>query len=131
MKNPLSRRDLSVRVRNISRDVSLGERVELADTSLTRFIGLLGRRGVRPSGGLLIQPSNGVHTLGMMFSIDVLLLDRDNKVLSLYKSLAPFRVTRIDLKASSALELPAGMIQSTATQVGDQLVIEPSPADAS
>jgi len=35
--------------------------------------------------------------------------------------LAPFRVTSINLKAHSILELPAGQIRNCQTEVGDQL----------
>jgi uncharacterized membrane protein (UPF0127 family) len=61
----------------------------------------------------------------MRFSIDVLLLDREHRVLSAYGNLRPFRVTAINWKASSALELPTGTIAATNTQVGDQLQLTP------
>jgi uncharacterized membrane protein (UPF0127 family) len=58
----------------------------------------------------------------MLFAIDVLLLDRAGVVLAAYKTLRPFRLTRLNWKAASALELPAGVISSSRTEVGDQLV---------
>lgn len=115
-----------LKVTNSTRSSVLAERVKVADTSITRFIGLLGRRTLPPGEGLLIRPSNGVHTVGMQFSIDVLLLDRAGVVLVAYNTLRPFRVTRLNWKASSALELPAGAIATSQTQVGDQLLFEPT-----
>jgi hypothetical protein len=85
----------------------------------------MGRRSLAPDYGLLISPSNGVHTLWMRFSIDVLLLDREHRVLSAYGNLRPFRVTALNWKASAALELPAGTIAATSTQVGDLLQFDP------
>ena len=85
----------------------------------------MGRGSLAPGHGLLIRPSNGVHTFWMRFSIDVLLLDREHRVLSAYGNLRPFRVTRINWKASSALELPAGTIAATYTQLGDSLQLDP------
>jgi hypothetical protein len=85
----------------------------------------MGRRSLAPGHGLLISPSNGVHTLWMRFSIDVLLLSANHRVLAVYGQLRPFRVTAINWKASSALELPAGTIASTNTQVGDVLQLDP------
>jgi uncharacterized membrane protein (UPF0127 family) len=61
----------------------------------------------------------------MRFSIDVLLLDKQHRVLSAYRSLRPFRVTAINWKASSALELPSGTIVATNTQLGDELHLAP------
>jgi len=110
-----------LRISNPVRQSVLGDRIGVADTTLTRFVGLMGRGSLAPGHGLLIRPSNGVHTVWMRFSIDVLLLDRDYRVLSAYGDLRPFRVTTINWKAASALELPAGTIASTNTQLGDQL----------
>ena len=108
---------------NDTRNVCLGNRIHIADTTLSRFIGLLGRHNLLPSEGLLIEPSNGVHTVGMRFAIDVLLLDRERQVLAVYDSMLPFRVTRLNWKASSALELPAGVRVNTGTMIGDKLSI--------
>lgn len=114
-----------LRISNPVRQSVLGDRIGVADTTLTRFVGLMGRGSLAPGHGLLIRPSNGVHTLWMRFGIDVLLLDREYRVLSAYGNLRPFRVTAINWKASSALELPSGTIASTNTQLGDQLQLAP------
>ncbi|HEY1580374.1 MAG TPA: DUF192 domain-containing protein [Terracidiphilus sp.] len=114
-----------LRISNPIRRSLLGDRIGVADTTLTRFFGLMGRSCVAPGHGLLIRPSNGVHTFWMRFSIDVLLLDREYRVLAAYGDLRPFRVTAINWKASSALELPSGMIAATSTQPGDQLQLAP------
>lgn len=110
-----------LRISNPVRQTMLGDRIGVADTTLTRFVGLMGRGSLAPGHGLLIRPSNGVHTLWMRFPIDVLLLDREYRVLSVYESLRPFRMTSINWKAASALELPSGTIAPTGTQAGDLL----------
>jgi len=114
-----------LRISNPVRQSVLGDRIGVADTTLTRFVGLMGRGSLAPGHGLLIRPSNGVHTLWTRFSIDVLLLDKQHRVLSAYRSLRPFRVTAINWKASSALELPSGTIVATNTQLGDELHLAP------
>ena len=101
----------------------MGDRIELADTSLTRMFGLLGKSGLDAGTGLWIKPSSGVHTFFMRFRIDVVGLDRDLKVVKLWRCLAPFRVTSVSLKIQSVVELPCGAIKSSVTQVGDQLEI--------
>lgn len=111
-------------ISNRTRDSLMGDRIRLADTSISRFIGLLTRGSLSTGEGLLIRPSNGVHTLFMRFSIDVLLLDREARVLAAYDRLRPFRLTSINWKAASALELPAGTIAQTSTRVGDQLDVQ-------
>jgi uncharacterized membrane protein (UPF0127 family) len=57
----------------------------------------------------------------MLFSIDVVALSKDLRVLKLWHRLAPFRITSINLKTHSMLELPAGQISNCQMQVGDQL----------
>jgi uncharacterized protein len=113
-----------VRVFNATRGTRVGDSIEVADTSLRRFIGLLGKRALIPGQGLLILPSNGVHTLGMRFSIDVVFLDDARRVLKLRENLRPFRATNLDWRAESVLELPLNTIRATRMEIGDQLVIE-------
>jgi uncharacterized membrane protein (UPF0127 family) len=113
--------DDTMNLRNITRATTVGTRITIADTSLSRLIGLAGKRRLDPGCGLLIRPSSGVHTFGMLFAIDVVALSRDLRVLKLWHRLAPFRVTSINLKTHSILELPAGQIRNCRIQVGDQL----------
>jgi uncharacterized membrane protein (UPF0127 family) len=108
-------------LRNITRATTVGTRITVADTSLTRLIGLVGKRRLDSGCGLLIRPSSGIHTFGMLFAIDVVALNRDLRVLRLWHRLAPFRVTSIHLKIDSMLELPAGQISNCQMKIGDQL----------
>jgi uncharacterized membrane protein (UPF0127 family) len=114
------------RVTNTTRGTTVGSSIELADTSLKRMFGLLGKRGLDAGAGLWIKPSSGVHTVGMSFGIDVVGLDRDLKVIKLWRCLRPFRVTSVSLKLRSVLELPCGTIAQSQMQVGDQIEITPA-----
>jgi uncharacterized membrane protein (UPF0127 family) len=109
------------RVSNTTRGNTIGDSIELADTSMRRMFGLLGRRGLNAGGGLWIKPSSGVHTFGMTFTIDVVGLDRDLRVIKLWRCLPPFRVTSVSLKMRSVMELPCGVISDSRIQIGDQL----------
>jgi|SRR5579859_986887 len=113
-----------LRVVNETRGTVLGERVRVADTGLTRIVGLLGERELPAGDGLLIMPSQGIHTWGMRFPIDVVILDRGWNVLALRRRMRAFRMTRLFWKAAAVLELPPGMLDSTATAVGDTLAFE-------
>ena len=115
-----------LRVTNITRGITVGDSVELADTSMKRMFGLLGRRGLAAGGGLWIKPSSGVHTFGMAFTIDVVGLDSDLKVIKLWRRLRPFRLTSVSMKVKSVIELPAGVITESQMQLGDQLQIVPA-----
>lgn len=116
-----------VKVVNRSRGTTVGERIELAGTSFTRMWGLLGRSGLDAGGGLWIRPSSGVHTVGMKFPIDVVGLDRKMRVVRLWPSLVPYRVTSISFKTQSVIELAAGSIGVCAIQLGDVLEVTSQP----
>jgi uncharacterized membrane protein (UPF0127 family) len=83
------------------------ERCLLAETPLARLRGLLGRSGLSSGEGLLLQPAGSVHTAFMKFTIDVVFLDRDLRVLKIVPELVPWRTA--GCRGSRAvLELPAG-----------------------
>ena len=110
---------------NRSKQTVLASEAELADTSWSRMRGLLGRRPDEfTSGkGLWIVPSQGVHTVGMSFPIDVLYLDSRRQVIYTRQRLEPFRIAALKFRARSVVELPAGTLAQTLTEVGDVLEI--------
>jgi len=112
-------------VSNLTRGTVLATCLEVADTGQKRNKGLLGRKGLEPGGGLWIVPCESVHTFFMQFPIDLVYLDRKNKVKKVRHSVAPWRLSAC-LSAHSILELPAGAIQSSQTQRGDTLEISPA-----
>lgn len=114
---------MKISVRNQTRGVLLGDSVLVARSSQERRSGLLGRTSLEPGEGLWISPCEGVHCFGMKFAIDVLHLDRDKKVRKIRSNMKPWRIS-LCLSARSVLELPAGAVQRTGTQPGDQLVFE-------
>lgn len=101
----------------------LGDSVQVADTSAKRRTGLLKHSSLPEGHGLWIVPCEGVHTWGMRFPIDVVFLNRKRKVLKVRKHM-PKRRIALCLWAHSVLELPAGTLDRTGTQKGDQLEFE-------
>lgn len=112
-----------MRVRNVTTNKEVANSMVVADTLFLRLKGLLGRSALTAGEGLLIKPCKGVHTFGMGFPIDVVFLDKQNSVIACNKSLAPNRMTPVYLRSASVLELPAGMIDATATRTGNQIEI--------
>jgi len=79
--------------------------------------------GVTPEDGVWLVPSCGVHTLGMLFSIDLIYLDSANRVLHLVEQLGPFRISPVKNKCASILVLRSRAIYSSYTRIGDELLI--------
>ena len=107
-------------VRNQTRGTTVAESVQLAETPRNRRVGLLEHTALRPGEGLWI-PTQAIHTFGMRFAIDVVFLDRQRRVRRVYHRMPPFRLTRIVWKAASVLELAAGVVAGSRTEVGDEL----------
>lgn len=111
-------------VYNKSKETFLSFRVRVADSFLSRMIGLLGKRSLKPDGGVWIVPANSIHTVGMLFSFDLVMVDKDFRVVNVKEMVSPFRIVLPKLRAESVLELPQHTIFRSRTAVGDQLVIE-------
>ena len=99
------------------------ERCEIPESSFGRARGLLGRSGIEPGGGMLIDRAGSVHMFFMRFPIDVVFLARDRTVVGVRHRLAPWRVAGAR-RAVAALELPAGKAAAVGIEQGDVLVLE-------
>lgn len=111
-------------VYNKTKETFLAFRVSVADSILGRLVGLLGKKSLRPDSGVWIVPANAIHTIGMMFTFDLLMIDKDFRVVGLREMVRPFRVVWPNLKAESVIELPAHTIFKSRTEVGDELIID-------
>lgn len=118
-------RNGKVYVYNKTRETFVATEAGVADSYLTRLVGLLGKtkRWVQHGKGLWINPSRGVHTIGMLFPIDLIFLSKQKEVVHMEEHVRPFRISRVSLKATSVLELPPHSIYRSRTQVGDQFEI--------
>ena len=115
----------TVYVYNQTRETFVATEAVVADSYLRRLVGLLGKTQgwARLGTGLWIVPSRGVHTIGMMFPIDLIFLNKHKEVVHLEEHVRPFRISKVSLKASSVLELPPHTIYRSGTQVGDRFEI--------
>lgn len=131
----MPRKGRDVFVYNKTKETFIAFRVKVADSIISRLVGLLGRRSLKSDSGVWIVPANAIHTIGMLFSFDVIMIDANFKVVGLRELIRPFRITRPNFRAESIIEVPAHTIFRSRTEIGDQLVIEqyqakPSPDSA-
>jgi uncharacterized membrane protein (UPF0127 family) len=106
------------------------ERATLADGPLLRFRGLMLRRELQSTAGMLLVPSPSVHTCFMRFALDLLFLDADLRVMKAVDQLRPWRIAG-KRGARSVLELAAGERARRGVEVGDQLELLDDPFDHS
>jgi len=85
----------------------LAIRLRHADTFFRRLGGLLVLPRLQQGEGLLITPCQQIHTHFMRYSIDVLFLDKELKVIRT-QTMPPWRMSKFIRQAHHVLELPAG-----------------------
>lgn len=114
----------TARVTNRNRNTVLAERARFADNIFSRFLGLMGRKSLASGEALFIVGDNAIHSLFMRFLFDAAFLSADGEVLYMMHSMKPWRASKFVRGGKSVLELPAGVLIATQTQVGDKLDIE-------
>jgi uncharacterized membrane protein (UPF0127 family) len=97
--------------------------LELALDSASRRKGLLGRDGLPGGAGIVIAPSNAVHTFFMRFAIDIVFLHRSGRVLKI-RHRVPARRMAVSATAHAVLELPAGAADESGLMVGQLLALQ-------
>jgi hypothetical protein len=108
------------RIINQTRQTEIADRIEIADRGPRRRKGLLGRAGLSEGEGLWIVPCEAVHTFGMQFPIDLVYLDRRQRVVKTRANVKPGRLSAC-LTAHSVVELPSGTLGKTLVTPGDML----------
>lgn len=78
-----------------------------ADTVVSRLVGLSWLRSTPPKTGLLLSGTRSVHTVGMLFPLDLVWLDRGSQIVRIDRAVRPLRV-RMCRAAAQVLELMAG-----------------------
>jgi len=84
--------------------------VDIADTFFKRLIGLMGKKNIQK--GLLFKKTSSIHTFFMRENIDVLMLDKEKKILLVKKNLNKNKIL-IKKKAYYTIELPINTIPNT------------------
>jgi uncharacterized protein len=113
-------------VYNLTRECFLSLGITPADTTFARLRGLIGKLRLRSNEGLWVVPSSGIHTLGVLFPLDLIYLDDNYQVIKVIEYFPTFRIAPLKIKAASVLELPPHTIYSSQTQPGDLLLICPA-----
>ncbi|HEU0072744.1 MAG TPA: DUF192 domain-containing protein [Dehalococcoidia bacterium] len=117
-----------LKISNLRTGEPISTRVTIADNPWTRMKGLLGKRGLATDEGLIIRPCSSVHTYFMRFSLDVVFIDREWRVLKVVRDLQPFRFSGAR-GSRVVLELAAGALANADLLKGDRLLIEEVAAD--
>lgn len=118
-----------VRVENNSRQTVIISQGKMANNPWTRLRGLIGVRDLAEGQGIVIEPCRGVHCMFMSIPIDVIYVDKQNRVIALDRAMKPWAVGKIYGASRYVVEAPVGTIDRTQTEVGDQLKLTQQSTD--
>ena len=113
-----------MKIINQTRNIILADKARSADSFLSRLVGLLNCSGLDQGEALVLSPSNSIHSFFMRFTFDAIFLNRAQEVIALIPRFKPFRISQVYFNAISTIELPAGTIQASKTQLKDEIKIQ-------
>lgn len=113
-----------VKIINQRSNEIIGSQIVYANTYYKRFIGLIGKNELNSNEGLFLTPCNSIHMMFMKFPIDLIFLDRKNKIVHITENIKPWQISRIVFRGQSVLEVAAGKVKETESKVGDRILIE-------
>jgi uncharacterized membrane protein (UPF0127 family) len=115
--------------RNIDTGAVVADRVAVASTRAERAVGLLSRSSLEPGEALWIVPCRGVHTIGMKFTIDIVALDDDGRVIDRVSRLRPCRIRFPRRGTAGVLELAEGALEESGTELGHRIAFQDEKGD--
>ena len=101
----------------------VADNLRVASSVAERTKGLI---GVSEPFPLLIRTRWGIHTFGVKFPIDCVVLDKNYRVRSIRRSIVPNRIFIWNPKFPIVIELPDGTVNSFDLKTGDVLTLEES-----
>ncbi|MRG85806.1 DUF192 domain-containing protein [Salinibacillus xinjiangensis] len=105
--------------KNIKYEVPID--LKFYNTFWKRFKGLMFKVKPLKQEGIIILPCNSIHMFFMFFSIDVIFINDEQRVLKTVNHLKPWRVVTPVRGAVAAIELPKGTIQKYDIQPNDEI----------
>jgi uncharacterized membrane protein (UPF0127 family) len=111
-------------------------RLEVADSLVARFLGLMGRRRLDDGVGLYLPGTNSIHMLFMRFAIDCVFVgaprpDGSRVVVGVRERMRPWSgVVWWVRGARGAVEVPAGSARAAGIDVGDVVWLSPPATNA-
>lgn len=98
--------------------------VRVARGFFSRAKGLLGYDWLPPDEGLLLPQTTWVHTWGMRFPIDILILNSQGFIKKIVDHLPPGKITGALVFGGKTLEMAAGRRRELGLEIGDQVYVD-------
>lgn len=108
-------------VSNVTRGTIVAAEANEARSFTAKLFGLMGKAGMANNAALIIYHTNWIHTFWMRFALDLIYITREGTVVGLETGLAPNRIGKLFWRGQTVIELCAGVIAASRTELGDRL----------
>lgn len=105
---------------NKTRKTILAQNLIIPESLVEKSLGLLKYK--KPQA-MLLKTHFGIHTFGMQYPIDVVILDKNNKVVQIKTDLKPNNIFVWNIKYDCVIELPKGSVNITRTKIYDEILL--------
>ncbi|WP_349409449.1 DUF192 domain-containing protein [Pseudalkalibacillus sp. SCS-8] len=109
---------------NLSTGKSIAHTVIPAYSFFKRLKGLMFTSYFSEGYAVHIRPCRSIHTYFMNYEIDILYLNQANQIIAVDCSVPPKTIGKHYKGTHSVIELPAGTIQRTNTEIGQAVQIQ-------
>lgn len=112
-----------MKIVNKTRNSLLTENASEAKSLMEKTIGLIGEKSPK---AIVLRTSFGIHTFGVRFPLDILILDSEMTVKKIKENLQKNSFFFWNPKFDLVLELPAGVVKKSQTALGDKIEFKES-----
>lgn len=110
-----------IMIKNISKKKVVSQKFVYLKGFIEISKGFIGKSNLE---AVIFTTRFGIHTFGLRFPIDVIILDDQKKVVSLKENLKPYRIFIWNPKYKLVVEINKELIKNSNTKIGDLLQID-------
>jgi uncharacterized protein len=111
-----------LKIFNVTKNKLISENAKEPKSPLAQAVGLI---GAKKAEALILKTRFGIHTFGLRFPIDVLILNKERELVDLRENLKPARIFVWKPHYNTVIELPNDSIKKSDTALGDKITISP------
>lgn len=110
-------------IKNITKDKIIGTGAKICNDAFSKFIGLMFSRNQNKTLIFKFDKEQFIrlHMLFVFYPIDVMFLNKNKIVVDIRENFKPFTFYKSKKKAMHVIEMLAGTIRNTKTEIGDKI----------
>ncbi len=113
-----------MKIINKTSNITIAEKAVVANSFLSRLVGLLNRRFLPKGEALIITKCKSIHMFFMKFPIDAIFVDKNNHVVGIVKNIKPFQLSPVFISSNYVIEAPVGTIVKARVAIGDNIELQ-------